>query len=52
MFHNVKHVSTQYYTLFMNLGLDAPTILSAESNLSLFNDVKTLVKLNVVIHHI
>ncbi len=38
----IKHVLFKYCIFFMKMALDAPTIPSAKSNLSLFIDVETL----------
>jgi hypothetical protein len=48
MINPIKCVLSMYYTLLMKMALDAPTILSAKSNLFLLINVETLLGLNVV----
>jgi hypothetical protein len=48
MINFVKCVLSVYCTLFMKMALDAPTIPSTKSTLSMLIDVKALLGLNVV----
>jgi hypothetical protein len=48
MINPIKHVLSKYCTLIMKMALDAPTIPSTKSNLSLLIDVETLLGLNVM----
>jgi hypothetical protein len=48
MINPIKCVLSIYHTLLMKMALDAPTIPSGKSNLSLLIDVETLFGLNAV----
>ncbi len=48
MINPIKCVFSMYCTPFMKMALDAPTIPSTKSNLSLLINVETLLGLNVV----
>jgi len=48
MINPMKCVLSMYCTLFMKMALDASTIPSNESNLSLLIDVETLLGLNII----
>jgi hypothetical protein len=48
MINLVKHVLFEYFTLFMKITLDAPTITSTKSNLRLLINVKMLLRLNAI----